>query len=109
MKRQGETESNPRFQQLNIQLLAIQRAQVIKSQQAQHLQHQHQHQQQPLQQQQQPMLPAQQQQQQPRPVDVVQGQQSSPVMNIPQRPQENGQVNGNIHLEIAANGRRTCS
>ena len=85
MKRQGETESNPRFQQLNTQLMAIQRAQAIKSQQAQQLQQM---------QQQQPAP----QQQQPRPVDTP--QQSSPVMNTPQRPQENGQVNGILSLWI---------
>jgi hypothetical protein len=88
MKRQGETESNPRFQQLNTQLMAIQRAQAIKSQQAQHQQQQ---QQQLQQQQPQQPLPTPQQQQSLRPVE---GQQSPPAMNIPQRPQENGQING---------------
>src|SRR5271170_6631600 len=82
MKRQGETEANPRFAQLNGQLMAIQRAQALKSQQAQQMQVHQQH-----------PTPVQQQQQQPRPGDGV-GQQSSPVMNVPQRPQENGQVNG---------------
>jgi hypothetical protein len=86
MKRQGETDANPRFAQLNGQLMAIQRAQAIKSQQAQHMQ--------PHPQQQQHPPPVQQQQQQPpRPVDGP-GQQSSPLMNMQQRPQENGQVNG---------------
>jgi ATP-dependent helicase STH1/SNF2 len=82
MKRQGETEANPRFAQLNGQLMAIQRAQALKSQQAQQMQA---HQQHPTQ--------GQQQQQQPRPGDAA-GQQSSPVMNVPQRQHENGQVNG---------------
>ena len=82
MKRQGETEANPRFAQLNGQLMAIQRAQALKSQQAQQMQA---HQQHPTQ--------GPQQQQQPRPGDAA-GQQSSPVMNVPQRQQENGQVNG---------------
>ena len=96
MKRQGETETNPRFMQLSSQLLAIQRAQSMKSAQAQ--QH-HPVQQHPQPQQAQP--PQQHQQQQPRQVDVNQiqpgpaGQQGSPLMSIPQqRPQENGQPNG---------------
>lgn len=100
MKRQGESEANPRFHQLTTQLTAIQRAQVIKSQQAmqlqQHQQQQQQHQQQQPQHQQhqQPqVLPAPQVQQPPRPVE---GQQSSPVMNMPLRLQENGPVNGMI-------------
>ena len=97
MKRQGDTETNPRFQQLNTQLMAIQRAQAIKTQQAQQLQQQQQqqhHQQQQQQQGQQP--PGQQQQPQSRPMDV----QSSPVMTVPQRPQENVQINGSFPFEI---------
>ena len=87
MKRQGETEANPRFAQLNSQLMAIQRAQVLKSQQAQQMQAHHQH-----------PTPAQQQQQPTRPGDGA-GQQSPPVMNIPQRSQENAQVNGMTVVE----------
>jgi ATP-dependent helicase STH1/SNF2 len=74
MKNKGENESNPRFLELSTQLLAIQRAQTIKSAQ-------------------------QQQHQQPRPAHQTpvptagpSGQQGSPMMN--QRPQENGQING---------------
>ena len=91
MKRQGETEANPRFQQLNTQLMAIQRAQAIKTQQAQQLQQQHQHQhhhqqgQQPSGAQQQPQI---------KPLNA----QSSPVMTAPQRTQEIGQVNGSVPL-----------
>lgn len=99
MKRQGDYETNPRFIQLSNQLMAIQRAQSMKSAQAQHLQHQQQQQQQaqPPQQQQQ----SSQQPQQPRQVETSQihsspsGMQGSPVMSISQqRPQENGQPNG---------------
>lgn len=88
MKRQGETEANPRFQQLNTQLVAIQRVQAIKTQQAQQLQQQQQQHQQHQQQGQQPS--GQQQQPQSRPMDT----QSSPVLTVPQRPPENVQVNG---------------
>lgn len=96
MKRQGETESNPRFQQLNNQLMAIQRAQTLKTQQ----------QQQQLQQQQ---LQQQSPQQQTRPQDGQSGpgQQSSPVMNVPSRPLENGQMNGIIYRRPKAKSRRT--
>jgi hypothetical protein len=102
MKRQGDAETNPRFQQLNTQLVAIQRAQAIKTQQAQQLQQQQQqqqqqqHHQQQQQQQQGQQPPGQQQQPQSRPMDV----QSSPVMTVQQRPLENGQINGSFAFEI---------
>jgi hypothetical protein len=99
MKRQGENETNPRFMQLSSQLLAIQRAQSIKSAQAQQHHQLQQHQQpqaQPPQQQQ-----LSQQPQQLRQVETNQiqpgpaGLQGSPILSISQqRPQENGQPNG---------------
>ena len=74
MKNNGENESNPRFLQLSTQLLAIQRAQTIKSAQQQHN--------------------AQTRPSQPPQAGPQQGSQGSPMMQ--QRPQENGQVNGNL-------------
>lgn len=99
MKRQGENETNPRFMQLSSQLLAIQRAQSIKSAQAQ--QHQLQQQQPPQAQAPQQQQQSSQQSQQPRQgeTNLIQpglaGLQGSPVLSISQqRPQENGQPNG---------------
>jgi ATP-dependent helicase STH1/SNF2 len=77
MKNQGENDSNPRFVQLSAQLLAIQRAQTIKS--AQQQQHQAR-----------PGNPGQPAATGPGPV----AQQASPMMNASQRPQENGIING---------------
>jgi len=86
MKRQGETEANPRFKQLSAQLLAIQKAQSLRTAQQQQ---QHHHQQQQQQQQQQMQgRPADGQPPQQRPFEL----QASPVMT--QRSQENQQPNG---------------
>ena len=91
MKRQGETEANPRFQQLNIQLMAIQRAQAIKTQQAQQLSSII-------------SIINSSSSSSSRPTAAsttatsrqsrLLDSQSSPVMTVPQRPQENGQING---------------
>jgi ATP-dependent helicase STH1/SNF2 len=114
MKRQGETDANPRYAQLNAQLMAIQRAQHLRTQQqqqhqqlaAQHQHHQQMHQQQQHQQHQQQQQMHQQMQQMaqntpqhpqhpqapPQQQRSVEQQQGSPIMNLHQR-QENG-VNG---------------
>jgi hypothetical protein len=77
MKKQGETEANPRFKQLSAQLLAIQKAQTLRT----------------AQQQQPPQPPAQARQPDGQPAQPgPSGLQGSPV--VAQRPQENGQPNG---------------
>ena len=101
MKRQGETEANPRFKQLSSQLLAIQKAQSLRSAQQQQQQQHQQHQQLPNQPQPQQQQPAQQP---ARQVDAQptqagpSGMQGSPV--IPQRPQDNGQLNGIFYRDV---------
>src|SRR5271156_5693450 len=127
MKRNGETDANPRFAQLNAQLMAIQRAQNFKNQQVQLQQHRQQQlqQQQALQQQQQPQQQQPQQVQQPSPAQqqMQQQQQSaqnqqpasvglqgSPVMNLVQRPAgETNQVNGAPHPAAASHAPKAMT